>query len=188
MKTKRIAIAALLVLAGIVAAGALSAGRACAHDPRFACSPRPASNPVVVGDPAKSWAFYGDLAAGQEDRYALISPRTLRVPAQVLVDSRDAANAARPVAVITGSDKREIGRLDLSNATTFYEPFSRVSYLASPERTIVLPAGTSTVVVSMRGGSAPQRYVFAVGEEERFSLLEMPYLLGAVYRIHERKF
>ena len=47
---------------------------------------------------------------------------------------------------------------------------------------------TSTVVVSMQGGSTPQRYVFAVGEEERFSLLEMPYLLGAAYRIHERKF
>jgi len=185
---KRIALAASLVLVGIVLAGALSAGRACAHDPRFACSPRPASNPIVVEDPAKSWAFYGDLAAGQEDRYTVIAHGALRVPVQVLLDARDAANPARPIALVTGSANRLIARLDLSKSTAFYEPFSRVSYLASPGRTIALEAGTSTVVVSMRGGSAPQRYVFAIGSEERFGVAEMPYLLGAVYRIHQRKF
>lgn len=44
------------------------------------------------------------------------------------------------------------------------------------------------MVIAMRGGSKPQRYAFAIGREERFTLLELPYIAGALYRIHARKF
>jgi len=63
-----------------------------------------------------------------------------------------------------------------------------VDYRAGPVRMVTLEPGTSTLVVSMENGRAPQRYVLAVGEEERFSPLEIPYVLGAVYRIHNRRF
>ena len=186
--TKRIVLTVALVLCGLFAAGALSAGRACAHDPRFACSPRAQSDPIVVADPGKSWAFYGSLAAGEEDHYVLKAPVRLRVPIGLLVDARDAANPGRPAAVLVGADGRHIVRIDTSNTTDFYEPFSRVDYRAGPVRMVTLEPGTSTLVVSMENGRAPQRYVLAVGEEERFSPLEIPYVLGAVYRIHNRRF
>ena len=177
-----------IVLVVVVGIGALSAGRACAHDPRFACSPRAGDHPVVVSDPQKSWAFYGHLGAGEEDRYAIETPQAIAVPVQLLVDRRDAANPARPVAAIAGSSGRAIATIDLARAQTFYEPFSRVTYLESPNRLVAFPAGTSTITVTMRGGGAPQRYALAVGSEERFSVWEMPYLLGAIYRIHTRRF
>lgn len=178
-------VAALLV---VVIAGALSAARACAHDPRFACSPRSAGNPIVVSDPEKSWAFYGRLEAGEEDRYAIETPKAIAVPVQLLVDQRDAANPARPVATVVGVSGRTVATVDLALPQAFYEPFSRVSYLESSNRVVTFPAGTSTITVTMRGAAAPQRYALAIGGNERFSVWEMPYLFGAVYRIHTRRF
>lgn len=185
---KRVVIATLVALAVLVIAGAFSAGTACAHDPRFACSPRDADHPIVISDPAKSWAFYGRLAEGREDRYSIRASARIRVPLSILLDVRDAANTARPVASIYNAAGSLRTRIDLSSPARFYEPFSRVHYLTSGEREITFPQGRSTIVVAMRGGSEPQRYAFAIGRDERFGLLEMPYLAGALYRIHTRKF
>lgn len=184
----RVVIAVLVVLALVITAGALSAGTACAHDPRFACSPRDAAHPIVVSDPAKSWAFYGRLGEGQEDHYSIQARAKTRVPISILLDVRDAGNRARPVASVYDGAATIVDRIALSNPTSFYEPFSRVHYLTSGEREITLARGRSTVVIVMRGGSAPQRYVFAIGRDERFGLLELPYVAGALYRIHMRKF
>jgi hypothetical protein len=175
-------------LIAVLIAGALSAGRACAHDPRFACSPRDTNDPVVVADPQKSWAFYGHLRAGEEDRYAIETPKAVAVPVQLLVDRRDANNSARPVATIANTSGHAIATIDFEQTQRFFEPFSRVTYLATSDRVVAFPAGTSTITVTMHGIAAPQRYTLAIGSEERFSLLEMPYLLGALYRIHTRSF
>jgi len=179
-----LAIALLL----IVAAGALSATRACAHDPRFACSPRDSGHPIVITEPEKSWAFYGRLGAGEEDRYEIETPHAVAVPVQLLVDQRDAGNAARPVAAVADPSGRAVATMDLSRMQPFFEPFSRVTYLESPERVIGFPAGRSTITVTMHGGELRQRYTLAIGADERFSIWEMPYLTGAVYRIHTRSF
>ena len=88
MKRALLLIAA--VFAVVVGAGMLSATRACAHDPRFACSPRAADRAIVVADPGKSWAFYGRLGSGAEDRYEIDATHALTVPVQVLIDQRDA--------------------------------------------------------------------------------------------------
>jgi hypothetical protein len=185
---KRALVVFAIALLGIVCAGALSAGRACAHDPRFVCSPRDAQRPVVVADPQKSWAFYGRLDAEQQDRYVVDTPRAVAVPVQLLIDRRDAANPARPVAAIADAGGRAIATVDLTQSHSFFEPFSRVTYLESPERLIRFPAGRSTIAVAMRGGEQSQRYTLAIGSDERFSPWEMPYLLGAVYRIHAQEF
>lgn len=185
---RRFVIAILVALVLIITAGAFSAQTACAHDPRFACSPRDATHPIVISDPAKSWAFYGRLSEGQEEYYSIQASSKIRVPIGILLDIRDAANPARPVASFYDRYGTLVGRIALSHPTRFYEPFSRVDYLSSGEREIPLAPGRSTVVIAMRGGSQPQRYAFAIGRDERFSVLELPYVAGALYRIHARKF
>lgn len=185
---KRVILAALACLAVLVAAGALSAGTACAHDPRFACSPRAASNPVVIRDAAKSWAFYGRLANGEEDHYSILAPAAIHVPVSISLDERDASNPGRPVVSVYDASGERSATVDLSASVPFFEPFSRVHYMTSPAREIALPAGRSTIVVSMRGGAQAQRYTFAIGRDERFGVLEIPYVLGAIYRINARKY
>ena len=183
---KRLLVALAFLVAVTLVSGVLSASVACAHDPRFACSPRDA-RPVVIADPEKSWAFYGHLAPGRPDRYLVRAPAAFAVPVQLLVDRRDAANPARPLATIVDGSGKTLATIAIDRNDTFFEPFSRVTYLESPDRIVRFPAGTTWIDVAMHGGDS-QRYTLAVGSEERFSALEVPYLLGAVYRIHARSF
>lgn len=185
---KRALLLTTIAIIAFFAAGVFSAGRACAHDPRFACSPRDAAHPIAVSDPQKSWAFYGRLAANAEDRYTMVAAHPTRVPVQLLIDQRDAANPLRPVAVVADGSGRVIARADLTHERRFFEPFSRVTYAAGVEQRVLLPAGESTITVRMHGTGVSQRYTLALGAEERFSIVEIPYVVGAVYRIHERRF
>jgi hypothetical protein len=179
---------AALFVAALCVVGFLGAGRACAHDPRFACSPRTPVNPVVIADPEKSWAFYGHLATGEADRYAFSVRTPLRVPWNILVDERDARNPARPSATLFDANGAVRARIDLRDATMFFEPFSRERYLSSPERELSLAPGAYTIDVSMRGGHATQRYTLAIGEAERFSVLDVPYVAGAIVRIRALRY
>ena len=186
---RRIVAILIAAVAVMFIAGMLSAGTACAHDPRFACSPRGSDHPVVIPDPTKSWAYYGDLAPGEADRYVFTVVTAAKIPASILVDVRDAqANSARPVAAVTDGRGRSVATLDLHAPIQFDEPFSRVRYVGSPTTTLSLVPGNYAIEVTMRGGTKPQRYALAVGSEERFGLGEIPYVLGAMYRIHNRKF
>jgi hypothetical protein len=164
----------------VATVGFFSAGRACAHDPRFACSPRGQDRPIHITQPEKSWAFYGHLSAAEVDHYTVDTLRSIVVPVQILIDERDAGNPARPVAKIKDAAGRSIGAIDLASGHPFFEPFSRVRYLESPDRLIRFSAGTSTITVSMRDGSASQRYVLGIGSAERFSASEIPYLRGSL--------
>lgn len=184
----RVVLAVVAVLVVGFVAGVLSAGTACAHDPRFACSPRGSDRPIVVHDPTKSWAFYGHLAAGQLDRYEFMVKRAAQIPVSELIDVRDASNPARPVAVVRDAKGRTIARIDLRHPMRLFEPFSRVHYLSSAARTIAFEPGAYTIDVTMQGGSQPQRYTLAIGADERFGITEIPFVLGAIYRIHSRKF
>ncbi len=158
-----------------------SALRACAHDPRFVCSPRE-TDPIAIPDVTKSWAYYGSLAAGESDRFDFaLAKRVERIPWSLLVDVRDAGNPARPSAVLTGARAQE--RLAFDRVGRFYEPFSRETYLQTGERTLTLEPGRYRIVVTMPGGIRRQRYVMAIGSAERFSPLELPYVLGALHRI-----
>lgn len=180
------AIAALIALLFLLTL--LSAGTACAHDPRFACSPRSPDNPVYIRDISKSWAFYGSLAPGQRDFYVFATKRPTLVPMSILVDARDAANPARPVLIVYDHRRRFVAQSNFARAVAFYEPFSRVRYVSSREQHISFGPGTYTAVVSMKGGKRAQRYAFAIGRDERFSVLEIPRVLWAIYRINHRHF
>jgi hypothetical protein len=180
-------LSALTVLAVIVAISIGSAQVACAHDPRFACSPR-AANPIRIPDPSKSWAYYGHLGAGQSDLYRFSISKALAVPWNVLLDQRDAATPGRPVAIMTDGAGHVVAEANLDRPVTFYEPFSREHYLTSPDRTLHLRPGRYEVRVSMPGANEAQRYTLAIGEAERFSPLEVPYLIGAILRIRAQHY
>jgi len=186
----RIAGIAALALALWIGVGMFDAQRACAHDPRFACSPRDAAHPVRIGDPQKSWAFYGRLAPMQRDTYAFDARRPLRVPWNLLIERRDAGKAGRPTAQIFSANGTKVAERTISaGAAPFYEPFSGIHYLSSADTPIALPPGAYRIVVSMSGeppGDGAQRYVLAIGEDERFTLGEIPYVLGAVLRVRTR--
>ncbi|MHB8461945.1 MAG: hypothetical protein ACYDA1_04810 [Vulcanimicrobiaceae bacterium] len=169
-------------------AGWSDAGRACAHDPRFACSPRPDTHPIAITDPQKSWAFYGRLGSGQTDTYTVSTAKAVTVPWQLLIERTDEGNAARPRALVRNQQGREIATLDLrSDATqTFFEPFSRIDYLATIAKPLTLTSGTYTITVGMEPSGTPQRYVMAIGQDERFGLGEIPYVFGAIRRVQTR--
>lgn len=190
LKRRALEIAGIVsaVLASWFAFGYFSAQRACAHDPRFACSARPASRAVPIDDAKKSWAFYGSLQPGQSDYYSFIVATSADVPCSLLVDVRDAANRARPRAVIYGSQNVPLAEVAFNTPKAFYEPFSRETYLQSPVRALRLPPGRYTVVVSMAARERRQRYVLAIGAEERFSPLEIPYVIGAISRIRALRY
>ncbi len=175
--------ACLAVFLAIFAVGFLSARDACAHDPRFVCSPRSTARPVIVDDPQKSWAFYGHLRPGEEDHYRIEVRKPLHVPWSLLIDARDTGNPARPEAILYDGTGRRLAQLDLVRPVRFYEPFSRERYLSSRAAVLDLLPGTYAAVVRMRGGDSSQRYTLAIGESEQFSLTEIPYVLGAIARI-----
>ena len=177
---------AAIALAVWVVVGSLTAQTACAHDPRFVCSPRPQSHPVLIPDAGKSWAYYGSLASGQHDAFVFSIDRPLDVPWQLLVDRRDAFNPARPQATLSGPGG--VAARVTSEDTAFYEPFSRLSYVTSPDRTLHLQPGAYAVDVTMVRGDRPQRYVMAIGSAERFGLGEIPYVLGAIARIRAQRY
>jgi hypothetical protein len=178
---------ALAVLLWFIA-GFLSAQRACAHDPRFACSVRGSSDPIYVADPVKSWAFYGHLRNGQTEVYEISLARAGRISWSLLVDQRDAYNPARPAALLSTASGKMLQSLDFSRMRRFYEPFSREQYITTATSMLALGPGKYRINVNMRGGDVQQRYTLALGSEERFGLTEIPYVLGAIHRIRDQNY
>ena len=178
----------LILVVVIVITGVLSARGACAHDPRFVCSPRDETHAVTVPDPGKSWAFYGGLQGTQVDTFKFHVSATLDVPVSLLVDTRDRSNPALPVATISNDLGRPVAQIDFAGASEFYEPFSHLSYLQTKERTLKLQPGSYSVYIRVRAAAVRQRYTFAMGAAERFSIFEIPYVGGAILRIRSQDY
>lgn len=183
----RIGLASFAALLLWLFAAYSAAQRACAHDPRFVCSPRGAGHVVQIPDASKSWAYYGGLASTQSDTFGFALKRQTAIPWSLLIDKRDAGNPGRPAAALFDAAGRVIALLNFSHASIFYEPFSRETYLQTRVRHLDLPPGSYSVVVTM-SGIARQRYVMAIGDAERFSPLEIPYVAGAIARIRSRRY
>ena len=170
-----------------LAVGCFSAQVACAHDPRFVCSPRTGEHPVAIPDASKSWAYYGGLARNQSDAFALRIDRPVKVPWSLLIDRRDAGNPARPVGTLYDAAGNVVASVTFSARQSFYEPFSRESYVESSVVSLRLAPGRYSIVVRTTGGQR-QRYVMAIGEAERFSPFEIPYVVGAIARIRALRY
>ncbi|MGC1381120.1 MAG: hypothetical protein WA814_08885, partial [Candidatus Baltobacteraceae bacterium] len=182
----RAALVIALAMIGWFAFGWLSAQTACAHDPRFACSARDGQHAIPIRDPGKSWAYYGRLKSGEFDTYALAVRRESPIPVNLLIESADAAAPGRPRAVVRDQSGSVIATVSFDRSQPFYEPFSRISYLATPVRQLRLLPGLYAVAVTMDRAPSPQRYVLAIGSAERFGIGEIPYVLGAIHRIRAR--
>jgi hypothetical protein len=168
-------------------AGFFSAQRACAHDPRFACSPRGPSDPVRIKDPSKSWAFYGHLRKGETDVYEITVDRSAQIPWSLLVDRRDAGNPARPFFTLSTADGRLLQTTDFAHSERFYEPFSREQYSTTPTTILSLEAGRYSIAIRMCGTNE-QRYTLAIGSVEHFGISEIPYVLGSIHRIRAQQY
>jgi len=187
--TMRIGLTFAVAFALWLGVGYSAAQRACAHDPRFVCSPRSATHAVRIPDASKSWAYYGGLTPDQSDEYTFGLSRATVVSWSLLVDARDAATPARPAAALFDAQGSVIAGVNFAGGgSAFYEPFSRESYLQSAIRHLNLWPGNYSIVVSMSGAAARQRYVMAIGDAERFSPLEIPYVAGAIARIRARRY
>ncbi len=81
-----------------------------------------------------------------------------------------------------------VARVTFTHAVTFYEPLSRETYLTTPDAMIALSPGTYRLTVTMPGARIPQRYTLALGNEERFSIGEIPYVIGAIARIRAQRY
>ena len=68
----------------------------------------------------------------------------------------------------------------------FFEPFSHLNYVATIAKSVLLRPGAHRLTVVMKGTGNEQRYVLALGEQERFSVGEIPYVLGAIHRVQVR--
>jgi len=108
------------------------------------------------------------------------------VPWNLLIEKKDVANSARPVAILTNDSGTVVARATLARTQSFFEPFSRIDYLSSPPVNLHLAPGRYRIEVVMNGPGSMQRYVMAIGEQERFGLWEIPYVLGAIHRIRTR--
>jgi hypothetical protein len=183
---KRVLVALALAVIVWFAFGWLSAQTACAHDPRFSCSPRDAHHAILIPDPQKSWAYYGRLSRGQTDAYRIVLRDRLTVPLSVSIEKSDAANPGRARVLVRDSAGHAVATVSFDRVQTFYEPFSRISYLTTANRQLLLSPGTYSIAVTMDRASLPQRYVLAVGSSERFTVGELPYVVGAVHRIRAR--
>ena len=185
MKRNVLRVGGILTLALLtwLIAGFSSAQQACAHDPRFVCSPRAENDAVRISTPTKSWAFYGHLRDGQSDTYSASLDHAARIPWSLLIDDRDAANPARPSAQLYDAAGKLVEELLFAPTEAFYEAFSREHYQTTKPHWITLRAGTYRIVVLMHGGHAPQRYTMALGEQELFGVADIPFVLGALHRI-----
>lgn len=142
----------------------------------------------MIPDPQKSWAYYGRLARGQRDVYRVVLRNRLTVPLSISIEKADEVNPGRPHVVVRDSSARAVATVPFDRVQAFYEPFSRISYLTTPSRELQLSSGTYSIAVTMDGATLPQRYVLAVGSLERFTLGEIPYVIGAVHRIRAREY
>jgi hypothetical protein len=74
--------------------------------------------------------------------------------------------------IVRDYSARAIATVLFDRVQAFYEPFSQISYLTTPNRELHLSLGTYSITVTMDRATLPQRYVLAV--------------IGAVHRIRAR--
>jgi hypothetical protein len=155
---------------GLLLAGGLLPGSASAHQPvNLDSSDRsPAKGPLLL-DGTVSFAVYAPLAARRMQRgfrFRMQEGQPLRL--QLLITDTAPANAVpnrrQPVVLLVSpSGKRTTIRPD--ERTSFYEPYSRTSYLYLSRYSAVAEKGTYRVRVRARS-SVPTNAVVAVGYRE----------------------
>lgn len=141
---------------------------AYAHQPRIIFDRvNSENNPIIVKDPEVSKAYYGELKG--TDNYIIKSdedfklylnilvPYSLEYNKDFFVEARDFTN--RQVLFLNGEDYEW---------KLFHEPFGNDNYMMGPEARINLSEGMYYINVSGEG-----KYSLAIGEEEKFTVIEI---------------
>jgi hypothetical protein len=193
----------LLVLLGTLLLSPFLAGQAAAHSPDFPSDNTSLATAWEIHDPAKSWAIYAEMGAGQVDYYSLDLGQGDRIFLNLIVPVMERDQDFLPVMALLGPGIVDQGLLpgdvevpdgyghiviesNMADEPT-YEAFSPGSFYNVSWYDGVAPqAGTYYVAVYEAELSAGDggNYGFPVGYTESFTLEEMvtiPFSLVGVY-------
>jgi hypothetical protein len=157
---------------------ALGAYPAAAHQPVVSFgAEHPFLNPVVIGNPEVSKAYFGILR-GKPDYYRIDSRTTFQLYLNILVPDRK--DSALDMTVDVVSDNKPLLRLRGKGYAweRFFEPFARDHYLKGPELDWRLRRGT--YFIKVYNGRNAGKYSLAVGTAESFSL---PAIVGTAFTL-----
>jgi len=150
--------------ARFLAATALSAAAALAHQPRY---PEPGT--THVRNPEISQAFYAELR-GAPQLYRIESGESLLLYVQLTVPDIPGVERDYVVDITSRADtaERPVARLRGDSAvwTGFYDPFGGDGYFQGPEYESPVPGGEYLVRVSSPDNLG--KYVLVVGKKESF--------------------
>lgn len=171
-----------LVLA--LAAFAIAAIPAFAHQPFFEDREFTAAAPYRVADPTISTAVYATLDSARDvDYYAFQGKKGQRILLSMTIPQIPGQESFSPDMALMGPGL-PAGRLAVAveaprgagtkllpgskgKATSFYEPFSRTSYWERQEERVTLPATGAYLVAVFHPQGQPGRYTFVIGDRER---------------------
>lgn len=163
MKTLKLSIAAVAVMA------ALAAGRAEAHQPIIVPE---GAKLIEVTDPEVSKAYYAEMIRDQQ--YVIRSDKPFDLYLNILVPKFANPEGRYSLVVVRedGGTFKEMGRLEGGGYfwSEIFEPFGRDWYFKSVELRAKAPAGTYYIPVYGNGDKG--KYVLAVGEKEKFGLVD----------------
>lgn len=185
----------------LILAGSCLIPQAHAHSPLIPDNNSRLTSAVIIPDPTKSWAIYGELHEGREIQYYRFNiNESQRIHIMLFKSTNPDDRAFIPAFALMGpgiSNQSNVPEyLELPAGAgilavegeqpvqTTYEPFSASSFYPLAELDIKAP-GSGTYYIAVydpyRGGS----YGLAVGDRESYSLSEwilIPLRLISVYR------
>ncbi len=200
--SRKMALAMAALLSAFLMMPFLS-GQAAAHSPEFPSDNTSLANAWEIHDPAKSWAIYAELVAGQVDYYYLELDQGDRILLNLIVPVMEGDKDFLPIMALMGPGLDDVGLLpdgievpagyghvvvegELDDEPT-YEAFSPGSFYnvswydaPAPETGIYYVAVYESATSAGVGGN----YGFPVGYRESFTLGEMvsiPFSLVGVY-------
>lgn len=142
-----------------------------AHQPRLVRDqPNSEVNPIIIGNPEVSQAFYGILS-GHADYYQITMDTGFLLYANIVVP--DLSGQRTDFIVDIMQDKNAVYmRLDgrKFQRTGFYEEFAGDQYFAWPQRERQVSAWTYTIIVSNKDNQG--KYSLAIGKIESFPIGE----------------
>lgn len=178
-------------LAVFLALLSLTVTQAQAHNPIMAGGNHNLSTAVRIPDPAVSYALYGYLdTPGEAQFYYVDISSPVRLMTQLNIPKNDAHASFRPSYALVGPGIRESdpvpfdvpggnGSLLVSASlqepvSAFYEPFSGITYNTSVKTYTNLTVPGRYYIAIFDESHKRGDYVLATGEQEAFSIWDMP--------------
>jgi len=174
------------IFIGLLAIGLYAA--LFAHQPKFIMDRQPTQeNPIMIGKPDVSKAFYGDLN-GAPEYFEFALKDSLNFYMNILVPDIPLYRDCRFSAELLDSSQSLIYLLDSSQTVwkPFYEKYGKDNYLMGPE--VRVPLGKGIYFIRVFNAANQGRYSLATGEKESFPLLEIWRAIWVMPKLKKRFF